>query len=160
MTMTAPRHVSDSRSIQSYLLMPAHLNSKGSLFGGQLLSWIDMLAGIVALRHADSNVTTVAIDHLEFKEPAHKSDVITLDGRVTWTGRTSMEVRVDTWKENKGGERLLINRAYLVMVAVDDNDGRPIPVPPLEPVTDEERAEWAAAEKRAQLRKQRRNEAF
>ena len=154
------RHVSDSRSIQNYLLMPCHLNSAGRLFGGQLLSWIDMMGGIVALRHADAQVVTVAIDHLEFREGARAGDVLTLDGRVTWTGHTSMEVRIDTYRENKGGEKQLMNVAYLVMVAVDDETGRPRPVPQLVPETDEERAEWEAAEKRAVLRKQRRMENY
>ena len=154
------RRVADSFTSQTYLLMPAHINGFGNLFGGQLLMWIDMLAGAVALRHTDRKVVTVAIDHLEFLRTAHVSDVVTLEGRVTWTGRTSMEVRIDSYKENKGGKRSLINTAYLVMVAVDDETEKPIPVPKLIIETEEEQREWEAAVKRAENRKIRRKEQF
>lgn len=154
------RSPADSRTIQTYLLMPGHLNAAGTLFGGQLLSWIDMLAGIVALRHADANVVTVAIDHLEFKQPARVGDVITLDGRVTWVGTSSMEIRIDTWRENKGGEKYLINTAFVVMVAVDDDTGRAHPVPGLQLTTEAEQREFAAGERRNQLRKQRKAEDY
>ena len=160
MNMELTRTVDYSRTIQTYLLMPGHLNAAGSLFGGQLLSWIDMLAGIVALRHADANVVTVAIDHLDFKHGAKASDVVTLDGRVTWVGSSSMEVRVDTFRENKGGEKVLINTAYIVMVALEDGTDKPKRVPRLELTTEEQRQEWLSAERRAQLRKTRKAENF
>ena len=159
--MEETRKVSDSRTTQTYLLMPMHLNAAGCLFGGQLLSWIDMLAGIVALRHTDSNVVTVSIDHLDFKKSAYATDVVTLDGKVTWTGNTSLEVRVDSFRENKGGTKELINTAYLVMVALTDGeDPKPKKIPRLIPETEEEKEEWAAAQKRAALRKLRRTEKF
>ena len=158
--MDTIREVQDSLTTQTYLLMPGHMNSAGVLFGGQLLMWIDSMAGIVGLRHADSQVVTAAIDHLEFRNEAHAGDVLTLEGRVTWVGHTSLEVRVDSWRENKGAQRVLINRAYLVMVAVNDVNRKPCPVPSLVLRTDEEKAEWDAGEKRNQLRKQRRKENY
>ena len=151
--------VEESHTVQSYLLMPGHMNGAGTLFGGQLLSWIDMLAGIVALRHAEGNVMTVAIDHLNFRHGAHPGDIVTLDGRVTWTGRTSMEVKIDTWRERYGTEKQLINTAYLVMVAVDENE-KPIPVPGLKLDSEEVLREWAAGCRRDQLRKERYRENF
>ena len=154
--MADAKRVSDSHTVQHYLLMPGDTNGAGVLFGGKLLSWIDMLAGIVALRHADSQVVTVAIDHLEFKRSAYVSDVVTLDGRVTWVGNTSMEIRIDTWRENKGSKKELINTAFIVMVGVKDDASGTKPVPGLILETEEERAEWAAAEKRAALRRRRR----
>lgn len=81
-----------SKTVQTYLIMPQHLNAAGRLFGGQLLSWIDMTAGIVALRHCDCNVVTACIDHLEFKDYALATDVVTLIGEVTYTGTSSMEI--------------------------------------------------------------------
>lgn len=160
MNMSECKRVADSHTTQHYLLMPGDMNSAGVLFGGKLLSWIDMLAGIVALRHADSRVLTVAIDHLEFKKSAYCSDVVTLDGRVTWVGHSSMEVCIDTWRENKGGQKELINTAYVVMVAVEDGTGTPKAVPGLRPETEQELQDWAAGEKRAALRRQRRAENF
>lgn len=142
-----------SRTEQTYLIMPQHLNAGGRLFGGQLLSWIDMTAGIVALRHADSNVVTACIDHLIFKDSAFASDVVTLVGEITYTGTSSMEIRVDTFRENKGGEKYLINRAYIVMVALDDLTGKPKPIPQLLIETEEQKQEWEAAIERNRIRK-------
>lgn len=147
----------ESRSVMTHLLMPGHMNQSGTLFGGQLLSWIDMLAGIVALRHADRNVVTVSIDHLDFQCSARSSDVITLEGKVTWTGNTSMEVKIETWKENQGGKKILINTAYLVMVAIDNETGKSISVPRLLIETEEQQAEWDAAVLRGNIRKYRKN---
>lgn len=155
--MSAHRTVSLSRTIQTYLLMPVHMNAAGCLYGGQLMSWIDMMAGIVAMRHCDSKVVTVAVDNLTFKSSAYNGDVITLDGRITWVGSTSMEVRVDTFRENKGGEKQLINTAFLVMVCLD-GDGRPQRAPALLIENIEEQQEWEAACRRAELRKARRAE--
>lgn len=154
------RSASVSRTVQTYLIMPMHLNGAGCLFGGQLLSWIDMMGGIVALRHADANVVTASIDHLDFHESARKTDVVTLIGEVTYTGRTSIEVRVETFKENKGGQKTLINRAYLVLVALDDETGKPKPVPQLLLETEEQKKEWEAAIKRTKLRKIRKEQGF
>lgn len=152
--------VKDSLTVQTNLLMPADMNAAGTLFGGRILSWIDMLAGIVAMRHTDSKVVTAALDHMDFQYPAYTSDVLTLVGKVTWTGNTSLEIKVEAFRENKGGVKELTNTAYLVMVAVDDETGKPIPVPPLLVETEEEKAEWEAGVKRAVLRKQRRKENF
>lgn len=143
-----------SKTTQSYIIMPQHLNAAGRLFGGQLLSWIDMTAGIVGLRHSDSNVVTACIDNLVFKDSAYETDVVTLVGEVTYTGNTSMEIRVDSFRENKGVKQQLINRAYLVLVALDD-DGKPKQVPELLLETPEQEAEWKAAVERTRIRKGR-----
>lgn len=145
-----------SRTEQTYLIMPQHLNAGGRLFGGQLMTWIDMTAGIVALRHADSNVVTACVDHLSFKDYAMESDVVTVIGEVTYTGTTSMEIRVETYKENKGGKKTLINRAYLVLVAIDDETGKAKEVPELLIETEEQQREWNEAIERTKIRKMRR----
>lgn len=149
------RKVSDSRTEQCYIVMSAHLNGAGKLFGGQLLSWIDMTAGIVGMRHSDHNVVTVAIDRIVFKESAQQGDVVTLIGEITYVGTSSMEVKVETYKENKGGHRYLINEAYVVMVAIDDVTGRPIPVPGIVIEGNEQLAKWEAGKNRAEDRKNR-----
>ena len=157
--MRPVKKVSDSRTQQQYLICPAHINHYGRLFGGQLLKWIDELAGIVAIRHCGTTVTTAAIDNLQFQAPAYTGDMIVLRGWVTCVGRTSMEVRVDTYREALDGRRELINQAYIDMVAIDCK-GRPQEVPLLEIETSEQQAEWDAAQKRRQVRKQRRLEDF
>ena len=157
--MRPAKKVSDSQTMQQYILRPAHINPYGRLFGAQLLKWIDEVAGIVAVRHCNAIVTTAAIDNLEFKNPAYSGQMIVLLGRVTYVGRTSMEIRVDTYTEALDGTRKMINRAYLTMVAID-NEGNTVEVPSLILETDEQRAEHEAAIKRKEMRKQRRLEDF
>ena len=157
--MRPAKKVSDSMTMQQYILRPAHINPSGRLFGAQLLKWIDEVAGIVAVRHCNAIVTTAAIDHLEFKEPAYSGQMIVLSGRVTYVGRTSMEIRVDTYTEALDGTRKMINRAYLTMVAIN-NEGTAVEVPTLILETDEQRAEHEAAIKRKEMRKQRNLEHF
>lgn len=149
----------DSLTEQQYFVRPTHINHYGRLFGGQLLYWIDELAGIVAMRHCGSTITTAAIDNLQFKAPAHVGDMVVLQGEVTYVGNTSMEVRVDTYRESLDGSREMINRAYVDLVAIDSK-GNPTQVPELMIETEEQRQEYIAAEKRKQLRKQRRQEGF
>lgn len=151
--------VQDSQTEQVYIIRSQHINPEGRLFGGYLMQWIDEMAGIVSRRHSGKSVTTASIDNLNFKAGAYQNDMIVLVGRLTYVGRTSMEVRVDTYVEDYNGIRRSINRAYLVMVAMDEN-GNPDKVPGLMLRTEAERAEWAAGEKRYRLRKQRRAEGF
>ena len=157
--MREMKRVEDSLTEQQYLICPAHINHYGRLFGGQLLKWIDELAGIVAIRHCGSTVTTAAIDNLQFQAPAYTGDMIVLQGMVTYVGHTSMEIRVDTFREALDGSRERINRAYMDMVAINCK-GKPVEVPGLVLETEEQHQEYAAAEKRKQMRKQRRLEGF
>ena len=157
--MRPAKKVSVSQTEQQYILRPAHINPYGRLFGAQLLKWIDEVAGIVAVRHSNAIVTTAAIDNLQFKEPAYAGQMVVLLGRVTYVGRTSMEVQVDTYTEALDGSRKHINRAYIDMVAIN-NEGKAIEVPALELETEEQRTEYEAAIKRKEMRKQRRNEGY
>ena len=152
-----PRPVSASRAEHTQILLAEHLNGSGRLFGGRLMEWIDITAGVAARRHSGRNVTTASIDTLHFKSPAFVNDTVVLLAKVTYVGRTSMEVRVDTFVEALSGERRVINTAYLVLVALDE-DGKPTPVPPLICQTDEDRMEYEAAKRRSALRKERRKE--
>lgn len=151
------KKIEESLTEQQYLICPAHINHYGRLFGGQLLKWIDELAGIVAMRHSGSTITTAAIDNLQFRAPAYTGDIVVLRGWVTSVGRTSMEIRVDTYRESLDGSREMINQAYIDMVAIDSN-GRPQEVPEVEIETDEQRKEWEAAQKRRQIRKELRQQ--
>lgn len=151
--------VSESRTEQVYQVRPEHLNGAGRLFGGKLMEWIDELAGLVGIRHAQQDVITASVDNLKFIRGAYLKDLIVLVGRVTFVGRTSMEVRVDTYVESLDGVRKPINRAYLTLVAVDA-DGNPAEVPGLIIETEAEKAEWEAGMKRREMRKQRRMEGF
>ena len=102
---------------------------------------------------------SAAIDNLQFKAGAYVNDTLVLIGRVTHVGHTSMEVRVDTYVESLNGTRSVVNSAYLVLVALDEQ-GHPTPVPGLLLETESERAEWEAGERRQELRKTRRQEGY
>ena len=138
-------------SVQIVLAQHCNGNRIPRLFGGQLMSWIDIVGAVAARRYAHSAVTTACVDHLDFIGPAYLNDMVVQEARVTWTGRTSMEVRVDSYVEQQDGTRAPVNRAYAVYVALDEND-QPIPVPPFTPETEEEKNEYEAAKARRKLR--------
>ncbi len=141
-----------SKTEQVHLIQPADLNGGNRLFGGALLNWIDEVAAIVAMRHAGvKTVTTAAIDRLEFKAGAYLNDLIVLIGYVIYTGKTSMEVRVDTYVENTDGMRRVINRANIILVALDEND-KPTAIPQLELRNDVEREQYMQAKQRKEMR--------
>ena len=153
------KRVADSRAEQIQIVLNGHINGYGRLFGGQLVEWIDIVAAVVARRHCQREVTTVTIDNLQFKHPVHANNTMILRGKMTYVGRTSMEIKVDSYVERLNGDRKLVNTAYLVMVALDENH-QPVEVPRLLLETDEERAEWEAGKRRQELRKQRKLEQF
>lgn len=153
------KYVSASETESSHLLFPQDMNCYGRLFGGRLLQWMDETAGIVAKRHSESVVVTAAIDNLQFLHGASEQDTIFMHGYLTYVGRTSMEVRVDTYCENSDGTRKMINRAFFVMVAVD-SDGKPQQVPGLIIEDINEKLRWETAKKRQQLRKMRQAEGY
>ena len=153
------KKVADSLTEQVHILMYSDINGQNRLFGGQLLKWIDEVAGVTARRHCGRNVTTASIDQLSFKDGAYLNETVVLIGRVTYVGRTSMEVRIDTYREDGTGMRYPINRAYFVMVCMGE-DGKPAPVPGLILETENERIEWENGKKRRELRMLRRKEGY
>jgi len=151
--------VADSRTEQVQILTQGTLNGDRRLFGGKLMEWIDVVAAVVARRHSGRNVTTAVVDTLQFQQAAYANDTIVLIGCITYAGKTSMEVCVKAYVENLLGEKKLINTAYVVMVALDENEN-PVPVPSLRLQSYEEKLEWESAVKRNNLRKTRRRENY
>ena len=147
--------VDDSRVETVHLVMSAHLNGAGRLFGGILMQWIDEVAGIVAKRHSMSNVTTASVDNLTFLSGAYNGDMVVIKGKMTWVGTTSMEVCVDTYVENRRGDRERINNAHFMMVALDEND-HPVKVPGLILQTEDEKLAWEHGIQRQKIRKDRK----
>ena len=147
------KRVSDSVAEQVQILTQSNLNGYNRLFGGQLMEWIDIVAAVVARRHSGCNVTTAVVDLLEFKEPAYANDTVIIIGKITYAGKTSMEIKVETYIEELSGSMKLINTAYIVMVAIDES-GKPTRVPQLILATEDEKLEY----ERALLRRKRREE--
>ena len=142
-----------------HIIRPSDLNDAGRLFGGVLMQWIDEVAGITGLRYAENTVVTASVDNLRFIRGVYQHEIVVLIGRVTYVGRTSMEVRVDTYVESLDGMRHPVNRAYLTLVSVDKN-GKSKEVPRLIVESIGEQAEWEAGKKRSELRKTRMKEGF
>ena len=105
------KHPSDSCTEQVHIITQSDINGFDRLFGGALMSWIDILAAVVARRHSERNVTTVFVDTLEFRAPARVNDTVYMTGKMTYVGKTSMEVCVKTFVEELSGNRKLINVA-------------------------------------------------
>jgi acyl-CoA hydrolase len=120
------------------LMLPHHSNPAGVVHGGELMKMMDNAAGVVAARHSRANPVTGTVHNIRFISPVHVGDLVLIHAQLTFVGRTSMEVRVEIDAEDIGtGERRPAMTAHYIMVATDDK-GRPIPVPPLIVITEEE----------------------
>ncbi|HTJ43793.1 MAG TPA: acyl-CoA thioesterase [Kofleriaceae bacterium] len=138
-----------SRCVMTQIVMPTHTNgAAGVMFGGVMMQWIDVCAGVAAMRHAGGSVVTASIDRLDFLGPVHLGDVVVMSAQVNFVHKTSMEVgvRVET-EDMRSRARRYTTKAYLTFVAVDGH-GRPLPVPPLELATDDDRRRFADGERR------------
>ena len=151
--------VAESRVETYHIIMPENMNDSGRLFGGRLMCWIDEVAGLVGRRHAQMNVTTGTVENLRFLRGAYLQEMIVIVGKVTYVGNSSMEVKVESFVEKTAGEKDLINRAYLTMVGIDENN-KPCRRPRLSLQTEEDRKEWEKAEMRRRIREKQRAEGF
>ena len=148
-----PKPVRESRVETTEIVLPGHTNQLGNIFGGQLMSWIDITAAIAASRHARSVCVTASIDALHFVAPVRLGHHVRLLASVNFTGSTSMEVGVRLDSENPvTGERMHVATSYLTFVAIDENM-QPKRIPPVLPETADEkrRFEHAKARRAARL---------
>jgi acyl-CoA hydrolase len=129
-------------------VLPQHANVHGTVFGGQILAWIDLCGAVCAQRHAGCPCVTASMDDLLFKRPVRVGQVVLVRAEVTATFRSSMEIAVAVWGEDTlSGERWPTVECRVTFVAMGD-DGRPVPVTPLLLETDDHRAAQAEAERR------------
>jgi len=137
-----------------YLVMPHQANPHGTAFGGVIMAWIDMVAGMAAQRHCGKEVVTAGIDSLAFKEPIGIGDNVLLRAAVNYVSRSSMEVGVRVTREDAyTGRQVVATTAHLTFVAMDKNK-KPTPAPPIQPETDKEKRRYANAKLRVQARKE------
>lgn len=147
-----PRTSHESEAIMTELMMPNMANNLGNVFGGVILSLVDRVAAVAAIRHARQTCVTVSFDRVDFLEPIHLGELVTARARVNFVGRTSMEVGVRVEAENLvTGSRRHTNTCYVTYVAIDENE-RPIPVPGLIVETEDDRRRFEAAKARRALR--------
>ncbi len=136
-----------TRCVMTQIVMPTHTNgAAGIMFGGVMMQWIDVCAGVAAMRHASGGVLTASIDRLDFLSPVRVGEIVVLQAMVNYAGKTSMEVgcRVET-EDMISGVRRYVTKAYLTFVAVDAH-GKPRPIPRLELLSEDDRRRHADAE--------------
>lgn len=140
--------VSKSFVTMTEMVLPSHTNSLKSVFGGVIMSWIDIAAAISAQRHSHRPVVTASIDALNFVAPAYTGWVINLKASVNFVSNTSMEVGVRADAENPiEGLHHHIASAYLTFVALGE-DGKPCKIPQLILETETEKRRFEAAKMR------------
>lgn len=153
--MMEPRKMSDSRTIQTKLVLPPDANHLDTIFGGKVLAYIDEIAAITAMKHTRTPVVTASIDSVDFLSSAVVGDVLELEANVSSTGRTSMEVYVMVHSSNPlTNERKMTTESFLTMVAMGP-DNRPTPVPGVLPESEGEKRIFETAPARRLHRKQR-----
>jgi len=146
----------DSRVVRTSRIFPNDVNNHNTLFGGKLMSDMDMIASISATRHSRRECVTASTDSVDFLSPITPQDSVCVESFVTWTGTTSMEVFVKVIAENLiSGKRKIAATAFLTFVALDEK-GKPTPIPKVIPETEEEKKLYETGKERADKRKEHR----
>lgn len=149
----APKTPSESSVEMREMVMPNHTNPQNTVFGGTVMSWIDIAAAMVAARHCGRPVVTAHIDDIDFIAPIKMGYHVLIQASLNYVGRTSMIVGVKVTSENPyTGEVRTTTKAYLTFVALDDL-GRPVEVPGLKPETEDEIRRYENAKTRVQMKK-------
>jgi len=144
-TTPAARTVASTQSEMTEIILPNDTNVLGNLLGGRLMHFIDMTGAMAAYRHARTYMVTASMDHIDFIQPVHLGNLVTLKSSVNRAFTTSMEVGVKAWAEDpQTGEQLHVASAFLVFVAID-KEGHPVRVPEVIPETAEEQRHYADA---------------
>lgn len=152
------RPCSHSFTVQTAQIFPPEANAYGTLFGGQLMAYIDEVASIAAVRHSKHTSITASTDSVDFLAPIQVGDFVGIEGMVTYANRTSMEVFVKVVKEDmETDHKEVCVTAFLTFVAID-KDGKPTPVPKVYPQTEDEKLLYAGAKNRKEIRERRRKE--
>jgi acyl-CoA hydrolase len=149
---------SDSAIVMTELVLPNDTNQLGNLLGGRLMHWIDIAAALVTMKHANRVCVTASVDEINFFEPIKIGHIVTLYASLNRVFKTSMEVGVRTTRTDPTtGVEVYAGKSYLTFVAID-NYGKPIPVPSVEPVTDDEKRRYEEAGLRREQRLRHRQE--
>jgi len=151
-----PKSAKKSEVIMTHLVMPQDANPAGNLHGGVILKHVDTTGGVVAKRHTRTNIVTVSIDRMAFKQPAYMGELLIFKASLNHVGKSSMEIGVRVEAENlMTGDVRHTNSAYLTYVALDEN-GKPTPVPPLLLDTETAKRRYKEAELRREMRQKER----
>lgn len=142
---------SESLTILTDIVLPGETNPLGNLFGGELLARMDRACSIAAKRHSHRIVVTASVNHVAFNKAIPVGSVVTIEAKVSRAFKSSMEVYVDVWIEDRESqERTKVNEGIYTFVAVDTT-GTPVAVPQIKPETELEKARYESALRRKQL---------
>ncbi len=142
---------SESATITTDIVLPGETNPLNNLFGGELLARMDRAASISARRHTRRVCVTASVNNVAFNNAIPLGSVVTLEAKVSRTFKTSLEIFIDVWIEDReSGNRLKANEAIYTFVAVDER-GKPVEIPPVIPETEIEKQRFEAALRRKQL---------
>lgn len=148
-----PKKVVDSKTVMTEMIMPNDTNPMGNLMGGNLLRLMDIACGICAGKHTEAHVVTASVDHVSFQKPIRVGDIVTIEATVTRAFRTSIEVYVEVFAADiKGQNPRRCNHAYFTFVALNEENGTPVPVPPLLPLNEIEQQRYESAPRRREVR--------
>lgn len=151
MLIMEARHPSESLTILTDLVLPGETNGLNNLFGGELLARMDRAAGIAAGRHSRRSAVTASVNHVAFNKSIPLGSVVTVEAKVSRAFKTSMEVIIDVWVEDRqSGHKSKANEAIYTFVALNES-GTPVPVPAVLPQTELEKQRFDAALRRKQL---------
>lgn len=149
--MMRAKNPSESRTVMTDMVLPSETNPLNNLFGGELLARMDRAASIAARRHSRRVTVTASVNHVAFNRAVPLGSVVTVEAAVSRAFRTSMEIYIDVWMEDRfTGEKTKANEAIYTFVAVDET-GVPTEVPALAPETTLEKERFEAALRRKQL---------
>ena len=147
------RPVAESRVEMTEIVFPNDTNPLGNAMGGRVMHWIDICAALAAGRHSRTPVVTANVDSINFLNPIPVGGIVVLLASVNFAGRTSMEIGVKVWQEERStGNRKHVASAYLTFVSLDPESRMPRPVPPVLPETPDEQRRYAAAKQRRAAR--------
>jgi len=150
------RTVAHSAVDIAQVMLPHQANVAGYVHGGELMKMMDNAAWVVACRHARKNAVTANVEEMNFHSRVRVGDLVLMHARITYVGRTSMEIRIDVRTEDLVTARCVqALTAYFTTVAIDTH-GSPSPVPPLIITTDEEARLFEEGRRRHEEKRQRR----
>ena len=142
----------DTKVSISEMVLPNHTNNLNTLFGGKLMYWMDMAAGICAYKNTKKIAVTASVDNISFKSPVYKGDIVTINAFITRVFNSSMEIYLEVTTQNrKTGKSIVSNNAFFTFVTLDKNS-KPVKSIEVKPKTDEEIKLFDGALRRRQLR--------
>ena len=151
--MSTPKSASESQIQMREMVMPGDTNIHGTIFGGQIMAWIDIAGAMVATKHCNNPVVTANISDIDFISPIKVGHHVIIKASINYAGKSSMIIGVKVQSENPyTGQIRTTTKAYLTFVALDEF-GKPVEVPKVDPKTDDDKRRFDNAKKRKEAKK-------